>query len=135
MAVVRSRGNGRMVDLGDEIAADKTNIFGEACRIDLGDQHTFHILESGAARAICSEVFDTQPELNWRWSIVAIAAVRGVIRKNLCAIRDRQAGFVLFLVADIGDMDAIANRSGGDRVHKVASIVNRLAIYAGDDIT
>src|SRR5712692_7236378 len=113
MAVVRNRRNSRVVDLGDEVAADKTNVLGEACRIDRSDQHTFHIFESGAARAICSEILDTQPELDWRRSTVTIPAVRGAIGENLGAIRNRQAGFMLFLVPDIGHTDAISNRSGG----------------------
>jgi len=95
MAVVRNRGNGRVVDLGDKIAADKTMSSAKLAGSDLGDQHTLY-LESGAARAICSDI-PTRNRINWRRSIVAIAAVRGVIRENLCAIRDRQAGFMLFL--------------------------------------
>src|SRR6266851_5925286 len=99
-----------MVDFGDEVASDKTNVFGEACWIDLGDEYAFHILESSAARAVCSDIFDTQPELNRGRPILAIGAVCRTVRENPCTIRDRQAGFVLLLVPDVSHADAIANR-------------------------
>jgi len=70
--------------------------FGETCRIDLVTAHLSY-LESGAAARSVPTSSTRKTESTGVGPLSLIAAVRGVIRENLCAIRDRQAGFMLFL--------------------------------------
>jgi len=55
-----------------------------------------------------SQIFDTQTEFNRSWTVLVIAAVRCAVRENLGTIRDRQAGFMFFLIANVRDTDAAA---------------------------
>src|ERR1700687_390283 len=132
--VLRDRRNGRVIDFGDDVATGESNVLCKACRIDLCNQHALHILEPGAACAIGSEIFDTQPEFDGGRSAIATGPVRRAVRENLCTIRDGQAGFMLFLVADISDTDAVADRCGGNRIYQVAARVDRLPLYTSDDL-
>ncbi len=99
--VLRNGRNVVVVDFRNDVAANEADILGKTCRIDLGHQNALHVFEAGAACAIGSEIFDAQSEFNRGWPVFAIAAVRCAVRENLGAIRDRQTGVMLFLIANV----------------------------------
>jgi hypothetical protein len=100
-AILGHRVDGRMIDFGDDISAHKSDILGKTCRIHCGNERALHIFITGSARAIASQVFQAQTEFGRRRSALASAGGSSAIREKLGAIRNRDGGFVFFLVAHV----------------------------------
>src|SRR5258706_3044462 len=123
------------VDFRDDVAAAEAEVIGKARGIDIGDQHTALALHADARGALRREAVDTQAELGRRGFTIRIAVQEASLRReDMRAVFDDRGGFLLRAVADIAELDFVANRRLRDRVHQVVAIFHRSAVHAGNDV-